>query len=193
MHHSPLLNLLVEYKDLYPEESATAERFISFVSENDQCFSRSLSIGHVTGSAWIIDPDHTQCVLIHHRKLDRWLQPGGHADGCTDVVKVAFKEALEETGLSSLTLLEPRIFDIDIHLIPARGEEAAHDHYDVRFVFEADPDEAFSKSHEIRNIAWLNFSEVSRQSEGNISILRMIEKTKNLPGGKKDQAEGDYN
>ena len=77
----PLLTLLANYLRDYPAESGMTSRYISFVEENEDCFERSLTIGHVTGSAFIIDNGCGQVLLTHHKKLGRWLQPGGHADG----------------------------------------------------------------------------------------------------------------
>lgn len=133
---------------------------ITFVGQHPDCFERSLTIGHITGSAWIVSPDRQQIVLIHHRKLDRWLQPGGHADGDPDVAAVALREAREETGLTSLRLVGndgegPPIFDVDVHTIPARGDVPEHLHYDIRFLIEADLEEPFGVSAEVTGIQWV--------------------------------------
>ncbi len=149
---------------------------LAFVEQHPDCFERSLLIGHVTGSAWILSPDRQQVLLIHHRKLDRWLQPGGHADGDPDVAAVALREAQEETGLTSVRLVdEGTIFDVDIHPIPARGEVPGHLHYDIRFLLEADPEEAFGFSEEIKNIQWLPVKSVNTYTDSE-SIQRMVRK-----------------
>ncbi len=79
---------------------------------------------------------------MHHRKLHRWLMPGGHCDGEPDARSVATREIAEETGLISYSLIQDAIFDIDIHEIPARGDIPAHLHFDIRYLFEADPQPA---------------------------------------------------
>ncbi len=180
MHRQPLLALLHQYKPIDPTELAMTQATIAFVEEQSNCFERSLKIGHITGSAWIVSPDRQQFLLIHHRKLDRWLQPGGHADGDPDVVAVALREAQEETGLTSLRLVAepgttPLIFDVDVHPIPARGEVAEHLHYDIRFLLEADPKEAFGNSDEIKNIQWFTLKSIFNDSRFN-DILRMAGK-----------------
>lgn len=149
------------------------KEIITFVEQHPDCFERTLLIGHITGSAWIVSPDRQQAVLIHHRKLDRWLQPGGHADGDPDVAAVALREAREETGLTSLRLVSPSIYDVDVHLIPARGEVPAHYHYDIRFLLEADPLESFQQTSETKNIKWVNYAEMSTFTTER-SVLRMI-------------------
>lgn len=159
MHRQPLLNLLRRHHPTDATEQAMTQATITFVEQHPNCFERSLLEGHITGSAWIVSPDRRHTLLIHHRKLDRWLQPGGHADGDPDVVAVALREAREETGLTSLRLLNPAIFDVDIHLIPARKDLPEHLHYDIRFLLEANPYEPFGQSAEIKNIQWFLLKE----------------------------------
>ncbi|MBD2754209.1 NUDIX hydrolase [Spirosoma validum] len=187
MHRQPLLQLLRHHTPADPNEQAMTQATIAFVEANPDAFERSLLIGHVTGSAWIVSPDRTQTLLIHHRKLDRWLQPGGHADGDPDVAAVALREAQEETGLTSLRLvnsttgddnlphLSPAIFDVDVHSIPARNEVPEHLHYDIRFLVEADPNERLGNSEEINNIQWFTFNIAQKHTDSE-SILRLIRK-----------------
>jgi 8-oxo-dGTP pyrophosphatase MutT (NUDIX family) len=115
--------------------------------------------------------------LLHHGKLGRWLQPGGHADGDPDVVRVALREAREETSLRSLRLGGRAIFDVDVHAIPARGAEPGHLHYDVRFLFYADRTEEPSPSVESHDARWLTLDDARRLAPEE-SILRMIRKTR---------------
>lgn len=186
MHRQPLLELLRQHKPADQNELTMTQATIAFVEANPDAFERSLLIGHITGSAWIVSPDRSQTLLIHHRKLDRWLQPGGHADGNPDVAAVALREAQEETGLTSLRLIDiadddkesrhsPTIFDVDIHLIPARNDVPEHLHYDIRFLLEADPNESFGNSEEIKNIQWLMLKNAQRITDSE-SILRMMRK-----------------
>jgi 8-oxo-dGTP pyrophosphatase MutT (NUDIX family) len=180
MHRQPLLQLLHQHTPADPNEQAMTQATIAFVEQHPDCFERSLLIGHITGSAWIVSPDRTHTLLIHHRKLDRWLQPGGHADGDPDVAAVALREAQEETGLTSLKLIAsadgaPAIFDVDVHQIPARNDVPEHLHYDIRFLLEADPNESFGDSDEIKDIQWFSI-EMVKQIADSESILRLIRK-----------------
>ena len=175
MHREPILTLLQEHRPANALEQTMVQATIEFVRTYSNCFDRSLLIGHVTGSAWIVSPDRQQVLLIHHRKLDRWLQPGGHADGDPDVSAVALREAQEETGLTSLKRVSDRIFDVDVHQIPLRKDVLAHLHYDIRFLFEADPSEAFGKSDEVTNIRWFPLETIKNTADSE-SILRMVRK-----------------
>lgn len=175
MHRQSLLQLLRQHHPIDPNEQAMTAATVAFVEQNPNCFERSLLIGHITSSAWIVSPDRSQTLLIHHRKLDRWLQPGGHADGDSNVAAVALREAREETGLSSLVLVSPTIFDVDIHTIPARNDVPEHLHYDIRFLLQADPDEPFGFSGEIKDIRWFLLEEARNMTDSE-SIFRLIRK-----------------
>ncbi len=155
------------------------KRLEQFVQDHAECFARTLAMGHVTGSAWILDQRHEKTLLTHHRKLNKWLQPGGHADGDHMVSRVAMREAREETGLKELYLVSDDIFDIDIHLIPARQDEAEHYHYDCRFLIRCGSDETFSVSDESHDLAWISLAEI-RNVTNEESILRMVDKTSQM-------------
>lgn len=175
MHRAPLLALLHAYRPIDAGDEGCRQRFIAFVREHPDCFERELAVGHVTGSAWIVDATGTRVLLTQHRKLNRWLQPGGHADGESDVSAVALREAREETGLPGLTLDAAAIFDLDIHRIPARAPVAEHEHFDVRFVVRAGADERFTVSDESHALAWVPLDGLEPYTTER-SIQRMREK-----------------
>ncbi|HEY0653995.1 MAG TPA: NUDIX hydrolase [Chryseosolibacter sp.] len=169
------LSLSLEaYTSAFPEEQEFVARFLQLL-KNPRAYHRDHLPGHMTGSAWIIDQSRQYTLLVHHAKLQRWLQPGGHADGDENIVAVARKEAEEETGLQKLTLLNP-IFDIDIHPIPARKDFPQHDHYDIRCLFMADKNELLVVSEESHAVEWIPLKDVATRSDGNDSINRMVKK-----------------
>jgi 8-oxo-dGTP pyrophosphatase MutT (NUDIX family) len=154
------------------------KRIQQFVSDNGQCFERTLKEGHITGSSWIVDTQRTHVLLTHHKKLNKWFQLGGHADGDTDVHAVALKEAKEESGLEQVKTLSHQIFDIDIHLVP--DNESGHYHYDVRFIFEADRSAPLIISNESHDLSWVELSKIQDFVTGR-SVLRMVEKAHKQP------------
>lgn len=175
MHRQPLLEQLAAYRSQHPDEDAVTQRFMAFVSSEPDCFERSLAIGHITGSAWIVSPDGREILLTHHRKLNRWLQLGGHADGDPDVTAVALKEAREESGLHDFEPVGSGIFDLDIHPIPARGSDPEHLHYDVRYILRAIGDTTFTVSEESHDLRWVPFNEIHTLTTED-SMLRMARK-----------------
>ena len=142
--------------------------------------------GHVTGAAWIVNRDASRVVLVHHAKLNRWLQPGGHCDGETDVLNVALREAREETGLD-VAPLHTNIFDVDVHPIPEYWNTPEHLHYDVRFLFGADDGIAPQLSAESHAVRWLSLEEAAALNPSP-SIARMIAKTRLLQNDAKSDA-----
>ncbi|MEE9367717.1 MAG: NUDIX hydrolase [Pontiella sp.] len=175
MHRAPLLQLLNSYRTNWPAETETADRLIGFVESNTDCFERALSIGHITGSAWVVNKAGMHVLLTHHRKLNMWLQLGGHVDGNPDVLEAAMREALEESGLTNLKPVSPEIFDIDIHLIPERKNESAHYHHDIRFTFQVAGSEDYVVSDESHDLAWVEISHLSEVTTEE-SMLRMAAK-----------------
>lgn len=168
---------LETYKTMYDDELPFIARFCELL-DSERCFHRDHLPGHITGSAWILNKKRTHVLLVHHVKLNKWLQPGGHADGVEDVLSVAMREVNEETGLIHFKELVPGIFDLDIHTIPARGDFPEHLHYDVRFALVATEDEAeLEVSEESHDVKWIPLLEVAGLCDNNTSILRMLEKT----------------
>jgi 8-oxo-dGTP pyrophosphatase MutT (NUDIX family) len=176
-----LLDELRAYVPADTREAAMHARLIAFVAANAGAFERTLAAGHVTASAWIVDPARTRALLAHHRKLDKWLQLGGHADGYPDVRGAALREAREESGLTSLRFAADRIYDLDVHAIPARPGEPAHEHYDVRFALEADPAEPLVTSAESHALAWIALGDLAAYGADE-SVLRLARKTGTITG-----------
>ncbi len=206
MIRDDLLDKLARYRPT-AEEVENHARMIAFVRGHTACFERVHWSGHVTAAAWLVDdraPDRLgpgRVLLTHHRKLDKWLQLGGHCDGDGDVVRVALKEAREESGISGIEVVSTEIFDLDVHAIPARGGEAlagvsgyalagasswcapepAHFHFDVRFLCRVTGDARFTVSEESHELRWVSGREIEGMEVGR-SIRRMYQKWASLNG-----------
>lgn len=173
-----LVKELSAYKSSYAEEISFRGQFLDLL-KYQRCFHRDFLPGHITGSAWITDARCEHVLLTHHAKLDKWLQPGGHADGDENVLRVALREAEEETGIKNFTVQHPEsLFDIDVHVIPARGDFSEHLHYDVRVWLVADRTEALEITEESHDLRWIRLDELEMLTD-NTSLLRMREKSEN--------------
>jgi 8-oxo-dGTP pyrophosphatase MutT (NUDIX family) len=175
VHRNQLLALLAVYAESHPSEKTCTNQIKAFIGQYDTCFNRELSVGHLTGSAWIVNQLGTHTLLTHHKKLNKWLQPGGHADGDSDILRVAKREADEESGLTGLEIEDGEIFDIDVHQIPARANEMQHLHYDIRFVFRAHGSEVFVVSEESHDLAWVEVAQIMNYNVDE-SVMRMAKK-----------------
>ena len=171
--------LLEEYIAAYPNEKS-AINMLEFFNKDENCFQKDNQKGHFTGSAWVVTPDKSQVLMTHHKKLDMWLQLGGHADGIDDLISVAIREAKEESGFDNFVLVSEKIFDLDIHEIPAISEGPIHLHYDIRFLLEADPkDNRIVVSDESHDVRWIPLDKVVKLNPEN-SMHRMVKKTSAL-------------
>jgi 8-oxo-dGTP pyrophosphatase MutT (NUDIX family) len=169
------LAVFAHYALRHPDEGVVAQQFADFVAAHADAAERRLAVGHLTGSAWLVSADRTRVLLTHHRKLNRWLQLGGHADGDVDLARVALREAQEESGLCGLAI-EPEIYDLDRHKISARGSEPAHWHYDVRYIVRAGGGEDCVVSHESHALAWCNIAALAADATADASLRRMARK-----------------
>jgi 8-oxo-dGTP pyrophosphatase MutT (NUDIX family) len=159
-----LVSSLSAHEPADEKEAGDLARIRAFVAEHDDPFDRRIVTGHLTGSAIVLAADGGHALLLHHRKLDRWLQPGGHADpGEASGEQVALREALEETGVAGLVLhpAAPRPLDVDVHDIPARPGEPAHQHLDLRYLVLAPRGATLTPAlAELRDLRFFSWSEL---------------------------------
>ena len=174
MDRSSLIQEIKSYQTRFSEEAKFTAPFLDLLNQ-ERCFHRDHLPGHITGSAWIVNKDRTKVLLVHHAKLNRWLQPGGHADGEEDVLNVALRESDEETGVKNFNVLQKTIFDLDIHTIPARKDFPQHEHYDIRFLIEANDHDEVVVSEESHDVKWIPLKDLATYND-EASILRLREK-----------------
>jgi len=162
-------------------EKPFQQRMIDLLDTPRGCFARTDFPAHFTGSALVVSADPQSVLLHHHRKLDRWMQFGGHCEDDADILAVAHRDALEESGIAGLSTTDPAPFDLDIHEIPARPAtgEPAHFHYDVRFLFLAPESAPFTLSEESLQLRWFNSEEWPALSLSS-GLRRLLEKWENL-------------
>ena len=180
------------FQDMAPEtleDLALVKEFKDLITRTEAPFSRhEFTPGHITGSAVLLNQDWSKILLTHHRKLDKWLQLGGHSDGSAETHLVAYREGLEESGLKELNLVQlPNAetiktvipFDLDIHKIPARKSEPEHLHYDVRFILTGSDQVDFEISDESNDLKWFTLEE-GKKANPERSMQRQFEKIEAL-------------
>lgn len=160
------------------QEERDRQRMIDLLVCYETCFSRThFDPGHFTASGFLLAPDRSGLLLIHHKKLNRWLQPGGHAlPGEEDPMIVVRREIQEETGIVDLELITPEPFDLDIHRIPPKGGDPAHEHFDVRYLFiVTEPGKIRRCNEETNAILWFGWEQLAK-TELDPGIDRVIQK-----------------
>ncbi|MEJ2788331.1 MULTISPECIES: NUDIX hydrolase [unclassified Pseudoxanthomonas] len=161
---------MADYGHRWPDEQAVVAQFLELLDDPANPLLRERLEGHLTGGAWLVSADGRRTLLTHHRKLGRWLQLGGHADGDEDMARVALKEAEEESGLSDLSV-EGGIFDLDRHWIPERKDVPGHWHYDIRYVVRANGGEDYVVSEESLDLAWRDIGPIAAEPDESLSRM----------------------
>src|SRR3569832_2289197 len=179
MHRNKLLTLLSDYRTRYIDEAAMVAKTRRSVLEQENCFDRKLAHGHISGSAWVVNPGRDHGYLLHHRKLNLRLQPGGHADNNHDIIDVALSETAEDSGADPgrVRLLCDRIFDIVVHSVPETPSEPRHEHYDIRFLVELDDHLHLPGNDESHAVAWVPLHQIMHQNNMR-SMNRLVQKTR---------------
>lgn len=194
-YRKEILSFLFDRDDVTKE---VYEKELKHLKLNKQKFERSNLEGHFTGSAWIMTDDGEKALLTLHKKLGKLLQLGGHCDGDTNVLRCAIKEAMEESGITTIAFIN-KIFDIDVHVIPEfikidkdgnRTVIPEHKHYDIRFLFTVPSDSVpivnedesngliwITKDHDINSVVTDKENKPFKTSYG---VTRMISKWKNF-------------
>ena len=136
-----------------PSAEAARGQVLALAREHPDLLDRRCRPGHLTGSALVVEEGTGQVLVLWHRKLQRWLQPGGHADGDGDLAHVAWREATEETGIEGLRVVVPAVH-VDVHEVRPPGEDA-HLHLDVRFCILAPAGAEAIGNHESEALRWV--------------------------------------
>ncbi len=181
MHRKDLMEKLEKYQAFCDSEENDRKATLDFVKSNSDCFERSNLSGHITGSCWLENYNGEKFLMTEHKKLKKWLPLGGHADGDSNIIRVAMKEAHEESGLKNIELVSTDIFDLSVHMIPEYKGIPAHYHYDIRFLLRASKQgEQVQMSDESTDLAW--FSDIPQYESKKDSevLIRMLNKWRNF-------------
>lgn len=173
-----LRRILVGFRPEDEEERRDLGRILDLVfSAGEEAARRwHFAPGHLTASLFIVHPPSGRLLLHHHRRLDRWLQMGGHIEPGESPAVAALREGREESGLVDLVLLRPGPFDLDVHPIPAGKGEPAHLHFDLRYLGStSDPGSAKPDRLESHSLAWLSLEDAAERM-GEAGGRRAVEK-----------------
>ena len=168
-------NILHQYRQSFPHEHHTisaCEKYLQHCQKQGETLPQ-----YATGSAWLINPSNGKILLTHHRKLNRWLQPGGKisAQDNLSIQQTALREAQEESGMKEIKLSSPELFHLDIHYIPAQKNQEAQYYYDFCFLHQTTQDQPLSKNGESLDLKWFSIAELMQMDLEN-SIERMMKK-----------------
>ncbi len=162
MDKNTIVQAVVAYEPSDTADAAHKAQTLEFLARTNEFWQRTTLEGHLTGSAWVRSTDGQRVLLIHHAKLNKWIQPGGHVElGDHNMLATAQREALEECGLASVTLAVPHIFDIDVHPIPAKGDVPEHLHYDIRYCFTTSNEASTFDQNEVLGMRWVALDELT--------------------------------
>jgi len=180
MDKQAIESLVQEYLIRFPED-IHALRVLEFLAEYENFWQRENEYGHLTASAWVVNEDSSKILLTHHKKFKMWVQIGGHIEeNDNSIAESSARELAEESGLVIFKILQPAIFDIDVHKIPSNHKGfPEHFHFDIRFLFEADDKAILSHQIEESNgVKWVSIDEIMNWTK-ELSVLRMVEKSSN--------------
>ncbi|VAW88031.1 Adenosylhomocysteinase [hydrothermal vent metagenome] len=179
LNQKDVATLLQSHQPASEKEKKDTKRTIEFVQSTSRFWQRNTLPGHLTASAWVVDMTYCHAVLVHHKKLNQWFQPGGHIENDSDILAAAKREAIEETGIKQLKVASTHIFDIDVHLIPEKKSMPQHWHFDIRFAFLVDVAIQLQVSDESHDVRWVLLTDLTKLNN-DASITRMVEKTQRL-------------
>jgi 8-oxo-dGTP pyrophosphatase MutT (NUDIX family) len=172
--------MIAAYQPVDEQEALHRQALLQLLRTASEPFSRTHFVpGHVTASCFVLDP-HGRLLLHHHRRLDRWLQMGGHLEVGEEPLDAALREAAEESGLRDLRIVSEGIADLDVHIIPEGRGEPEHRHFDVRYIAQtASPHSIVIDAQESRELMWFSLDRTAGMMSGEES-LRVIQKIRRL-------------
>jgi 8-oxo-dGTP pyrophosphatase MutT (NUDIX family) len=166
---------ILDYLPDDPREQAFRQRMLELLEQPAASSRSHFRPGHLTASGFVLSPERDAVLLIFHKKLGIWVQPGGHIEPAdTSLAAAARREVAEEVGLALAADAAAKIFDLDIHTIPARKDEPAHEHFDVRYCFQS-PTRDFVQSDEVAGARWAELSRIDQLTTDE-SVLRAVRK-----------------
>ena len=159
-----IIEEIKKYRPCNAQEQRDQALILDFLEKNGDAFLRSNLLAHMTASSWIVNPERTKTLMVYHNLYDSWSWTGGHADGETDLLSVALREAREETGIEHVRPLSPEIFSLEVLTVDGhekRGEYVpSHLHMNVTYLLEAEESDTLHVCREENSgVAWFTLEE----------------------------------
>ena len=173
-----------KYRPCNEQEQRDKAVILAFLENNEDAFLRSNLLAHMTASSWIVNPERTKTLMVYHNLYDSWSWTGGHADGETDLLSVALREAREETGIEHVRPLSPEIFSLEVLTVDGhekRGEYVpSHLHMNVTYLLEAEESDTLHVCREENSgVAWFTLEEALKASSEPWFVERIYKKLNN--------------
>ena len=170
-----------KYRPCNAQEQRDQAVILDFLEKNGDAFLRSNLLAHMTASSWIVNPERTKTLMVYHNIYDSWSWTGGHADGETDLLSVALREAREETGIEHVRPLSPEIFSLEVLTVDGhekRGEYVpSHLHMNVTYLLEAEESDTLHICREENSgVAWFTLEEALKASTEPWFVERIYKK-----------------
>ena len=173
-----------KYRPCNAQEQRDQALILDFLEKNGDAFLRSNLLAHMTASSWIVNPERSKTLMVYHNLYDSWSWTGGHADGETDLLSVALREAREETGIAHVRPLSPEIFSLEVLTVDGhekRGEYVpSHLHMNVTYLLEAEESDTLHICREENSgVAWFTLEEALKASTEPWFVERIYKKLNN--------------
>ena len=164
-----LIEKIQNYIPYNEQEEKDKNLILSCLNSMPDLFTRKNSVAHMTASAWVINKEHTKVLMAYHKIYDSWAWLGGHADGEEDLLKVALKEAREESGIEHVKPVTEDIYSLEVLTVDGHvknGEYvSSHLHLNLTYLLEADEKDVLTmKEDENSGVAWFAFEDALKVS-----------------------------
>lgn len=179
-----IIEEIKKYRPCNAQEQRDQALILDFLEKNGDAFLRSNLLAHMTASSWIVNPERTKTLMVYHNLYDSWSWTGGHADGETDLLSVALREAREETGIEHVRPLSPEIFSLEVLTVDGhekRGEYVpSHLHMNVTYLLESEESDTLHICREENSgVAWFTLEEALKASTEPWFVERIYKKLNN--------------
>ena len=170
-----------KYRPCNEQEQRDKAVILAFLENNEDAFLRSNLLAHMTASSWIVNPERTKTLMVYHNLYDSWSWTGGHADGETDLLAVALREAREETGIAHVRPVSPEIFSLEVLTVDGHEKRGAyvpsHLHMNVTYLLEAEESDTLRICKEENSgVAWFTLEEALKASTEPWFVERIYKK-----------------